>query len=434
MELRVECAESEELVMRIVSVHPRGFFFVLPLTLLLSSSAWAQEAAPPPPPPLPAEEAAPAPPAPAPAEPMPAPEPAPAPAEMEPAPMLEPAVPTEPMPAPEPEPAGPDLGPISVGAWGRADILFNNGEDLDDVASSGLFELHTSGKVHEMFSITANLVATYNPDIAGTAALLDGIAQFEPHEAFNIWLGRMLVPVDRSNFSGPWFMAPWLYPGFGFADGQVVVPREGPSGRNDGVTIWGSPAGGMFKYYAGVFDLYDVMQSPLYSARVSVSLLNPEPGFYNSSTYYGKDLLGIGVGIQAKEDGSVDPTGTAAPDDFIGFNADVLFEKDLAGSGVLDLEGAVYVFNGDNEPTDAGWFGLVSYLLPNDVGIGKLQPLVRVQQAFPAADGADTSTLFDFQLGYIINAYATRLALGYRLGTAGDVDTQTIFLGAQVQK
>jgi hypothetical protein len=123
-----------------------------------------------------------------------------------------------------------------------------------------------------------------------------------------------------------------------------------------------------------------------------------------------------------------------ASDDYTGFNADVLFEKDLGAAGVLDIEGAVYTFNGDYERTKAGWFGVASYLLPTVLAGGKLQPLVRVQQAIPKADAESTSTLIDAQLGFIVNAYATRFALGYRNGQAGDASTQTIYLGAQLQK
>ena len=55
-------------------------------------------------------------------------------------------------------------------------------------------------------------------------------------------------------------------------------------------------------------------------------------------------------------------------DDYTEFNADILFEKNFAGAGVLDLEAAFYKFNGDFEPTDAAWYGVASYLLPNDIG------------------------------------------------------------------
>lgn len=360
-------------------------------------------------------------------------------------PELAPPAPLAPEPAPEPAPEEEPPPPLNVSIWGRVDLQMSSasspppvqpsGDSLDDVFSTADFQIHTSGKVYGAVSFTANFVATYNPGVADPASLLDGIIQIEPSEHFNVWLGRMLVPVDRSNFSGYWFAAPWYYPGFGFADGQVTAPRQGPFGRNDGVTVWGQFGGGVFKYYAGAFDLYDPTTRPLYSGRLSLHLLNPEPGYYNSSTYYGKDLLAIGVGAQAKRDGSTTVVeGTTLTDDYTELNVDVLFEKNLGGAGVLDLEGAFYLFNGDYEPTDAGWYALASYLLPANIGPGKLQPLVRVQQAIPSLDEADTSTLIEAQLGYVVDSYATRFALGYRTGSAGDLEVQALYLGAQFLK
>ena len=33
-------------------------------------------------------------------------------------------------------------------------------------------------------------------------------------DEFHLWAGHLLVPVDRANASGPFFMIPWNYPGF----------------------------------------------------------------------------------------------------------------------------------------------------------------------------------------------------------------------------
>jgi hypothetical protein len=364
-------------------------------------------------------------------------------------PAAAPPAPLPPEPAAAPETPAPEeeKPPLNISLWGRVDAQLStgassppvqpSGDKLSDIYSTADIQIHTSGKVYGAVSFTANFVGTYNPDIQGSVGLLDGIIQIEPSDFFNIWMGRMLVPVDRSNFSGYWFAAPWYYPGFGFADGQVAAPQEGPFGRNDGVTLWGQLGGGVVKYYAGMFDLYNVETSPLFSGRVSLHLLDPEPGYYNSSTYYGKDILSIGAGVQSKKGGSAftDPvTGSTSTDDYTEFNVDVLFEKNLGGAGVLDLEGAFYKFNGDYQVTDAGWFGVASYLLPGEIGWGKLQPLVRVQQAIPAEDAADTSTLIDAQLGYIVNSYATRFALGYRTGSAGNAEVQAIYFGAQFLK
>jgi hypothetical protein len=249
----------------------------------------------------------------------------------------------------------------------------------------------------------------------------------------------MLVPSDRSNFSGPYFMGPWNYPG-AFGAG----PREGNFGRNDGATIWGQAEGGLFKYYAGVFNLFGDLRpdgaytAPLFSGRLNLSLLNPEPGFYNSSTYYGKDILAIGVGAQFQRDS--EPNG----DTYGLFNADLLFEKDLAGSGVRDLEGAFYKYTTASDPNDFSYFALASYVTPEIPDVGKFQPLVRIQQTktnapAPAIIGATapTGTAIDAQLGYVVDSYSTRLALGFQhssSGVTGAVAANQLFLGVQLQK
>ena len=61
---------------------------------------------------------------------------------------------------------------------------------------------------------TGGMPGSNGSGVAGvSASVLDLIAKFEPGAAFHLWAGRMLVPSDRSNFSGPWFMSPWKYPG-----------------------------------------------------------------------------------------------------------------------------------------------------------------------------------------------------------------------------
>ena len=127
---------------------------------------------------------------------------------------------------------------------------------------------------------------------------LDVIAKFEPLPEFNIYAGRMLVQADRFSPSGPWGIDEFFYPGFfmGVA-GPPALPKAGPVGRDVGTTVWGAPFGGHFKYYAGAYQLQDPALSPLYSGRLQLSLLNPEPAFFQRTTYYGtKDLISLGVG------------------------------------------------------------------------------------------------------------------------------------------
>jgi hypothetical protein len=376
-----------------------------------------------------------------------APEPLP---ESTPLPETQAPTPTQPIeedddaPAPPPPPPDevkedPTKKPVTVNAWGRVAFKlqsFDDPSELDRLSLDGEFELHTDGAITEHIGITANLAATFGPDpaamdggtIAGTASLMDLIGRFDIDDAFHVWVGRMLVPSDRANFSGVWFAAPWYYPGLNGSG-----PRQGPRGRNDGVGVWGQFAGGMLKYYVSAFDLYSATKQPLWSGRINVSLLSPEPGYYHSSTYYGsKDILAIAVGGQLQNDASVDPMGTEGPDDYMLFNADILFEKTLGGAGTIGVEGAFYKYEGDFEVLDYSYLALVSYLTPEKIGIGKLQPLVRFQEAKPQV--GDSTTSFEGQLGYVVADYSARFALGYRYTKTGDADTNALYLGAQMLK
>jgi hypothetical protein len=441
------------------------------LPSLYAGLASAQAAAPPPaapaPPPV---AAAPAPPPPAAPPPPVAAAPAP-PTEPAPAVVTPPASETPPAPpaVPPPDPMAEKYKHIDMGIWNRTSFALqsaSNPKKLNGIGMGGELEVHFSNQMRKSVAWTANLVASYGAgdggsfsngggSINGTASILDLIAQFEPDPAFNLWVGRMLVASDRSNFSGPYFMAPWIYPLLlgpqnfppaapGTAPNHVayavVGPKEGPFGRNDGATIWGQVNDGLFKYYAGVYNLHDAANKPLFSGRLALSLLSTEPGYYGSSTYYGKDVLAIGIGGQYQKNGdaSIKPATAGAATDYGMFLADLLFEKNLAASGVFDLEGAFYSYIGDGEPSKYSTMALVSYLTP-DVGIGKLQPLVRIQTAKQqsTADGGSGNnvSMIDAQVGLVVDSYATRLALGFtHASDGGDLSSNSVFAGVQLQK
>ena len=109
------------------------------------------------------------------------------------------------------------------------------------------------------------------------------------------------------------------------------------------------------------------------------------PGYFNRSSYYGKDILAIGLNAQLDGDGSIrsDPMTGAVLETgrYAGLGADLLFEKVLGAAGVLDLEGAAHLFSGEHEAFDWHAFALASYLVPVELGIGRLQPLVGGQRA-----------------------------------------------------
>lgn len=413
-----------------------------------------------------------APPAAAPSAPDAPPPPPPAVVAPPPPPMaMAPAPPVAPMmmPPPPPPPAPPAPNPFKINySFGvRAGLRLQDPDKpkemtevhLDNAYDSTV-EARFNGKVTEQFSWVANfngelVVGTDLEAAEGAVGVMDLIAQYQPIKQFNIWAGRLLVPSDRSNFTGPFFMSPWNYPGFYVAGRPPLGPKDNANGRDQGVTLWGNAFEDKFKYYGGVYgiDVSGPGTQPYVSGRISYSLQGSEPGYFGSSTYYGaKSVATIGLGAQYQKSGSIDTT-TATPKDTALFMADALVEE-ATDSGTFTVEGQFYNFNKGysfaqgyvtgasstligtdgviaRAPHDS-FYLLLSYLTP-DLGIGKLQPLVRLQQAIDPG-----WTVFDGALALVIKSYMARVVATYQhvdRGSSGGPEpvANSLQLGIQLQ-
>lgn len=262
----------------------------------------------------------------------------------------------------------------------------------------------------------------------GRIHVLDAVAQFEPTPLFNVWMGRFLPPSDRANLSGPYYQNAWNYPGT--VNGYPSIY----AGRADGAAIWGQINGGQMKYQAGVFtvDTQVPIGQAIYAARLVYNFLDPEPGYYNSSTNYGrKDVLALGGTLQYKK--TADPAGDKK---FVGFNFDLLFEKKLPTLDVLTLEGAYYNFDQGNALANQGWsaFGLASYLFGSKLGPGRVQPMVRYQHAVGALGGDPTRTI-DAGLNYVLDGHNARAGLALQTTNPPVGSSYTgVQLGIQIQE
>jgi hypothetical protein len=340
------------------------------------------------------------------------------------------------MPATRPD----KLPPIDVGAWvrvggriqGRADPSKLNDQQMDTVYG----ELHAGGKIHKNVGVTLNLNASA---LGGKAGIMDAIISFDFADPIHLWAGQLLVPVDRSNFSGPFFMIPWNYPGFLTVGPTTVVmaPIEGPAGRNTGAVVWGDFGEGAFKYFAGAFDGGDVNKDPLISGRLNLALIGKEPGLWGNSSYFGeKNVVAIGMGAQYMKNGSTAPAATPpavtpAPDDYSEVNADVLAEFKVGEGGWVTGEAAYYHFGGANAGIKDSMYILGAYATPT-VGFGNLQPMVRYQMG-----KGDNQTVWnlDAYIGYLIKGPALRATFGVQhvdldnnlVGNAVQIGAQAIF-------
>ncbi|HEX4447671.1 MAG TPA: hypothetical protein VH044_13070 [Polyangiaceae bacterium] len=393
-------------------------------------------------------------------------------------------VPATPLPLPPTTPAPPPAPvehPLSVGGAVRVGFILQDPSHPKSMSEvhfdpgnySNAAELRLHGDVTDYLSWTANFNTLFNGGTLATAyasgsdgannlalsgpanatfGIEDLIAQIKFADEFQIWAGRLLVPSDRANFSGPFFMSPWNYPGFYVAGAAPIGPMEGFNGRNQGVTLWGNAIDAKLKYYVGAYGL-DQGQSnreasgptanAFYSGRISYSLQGSEAGYFGSDTYYGdKNVVTLGLGGQFMKDGSVDVATGKPKDTTIGM-ADILAEENVTGAGTFSFEAQYYAFNGGYNfgngdglfsPRSA-FFALFSYLTPENVGVGKLQPLVRWQQTIDPA-----WTIVDGALAYVMKEYDARVVLtyehidlGHSAGAASGV-SNGLQLGIQLQK
>lgn len=354
----------------------------------------------------------------------------------------------------------------------------NSRSDDFDVYSARIF---TSASLNKYIKGTLNLDATAGAEssfgsarkgVGDKVQVFDAIAQFEFMPEFNIWAGRMLVPNDRGNMDGPFYLSSWLYP-------ALVARYPGQTnGRDTGVTAWGKLNDAHFTYAVGAFEGHNNFKGAssedsnlMYVTRLQFDLWdgNPIPGYYTASTLYGaKETLAIGLVANYQKDG----VGTSAnKGDYLGYNIDVLMEKDI-GVGVLTLEGAAYKFDTDgvsdvntklttstlSSPGSTANVGGVAegkaylasaaFLFPQKVGWGKFQPTVRYMK-FDAdsttGDGVNSVNIassdtkqYDLGVNYIIDGHNARLSAVYTktktdVAGAADTDLDKFILGVQLQ-
>ena len=324
--------------------------------------------------------------------------------------------------------------------------------------------IYLNGQVHENIKFEFNTESRHVPDANGTTTedffVLDAIAKFEFNDMFNVWVGRQLVPSDRAELDGPFYQNTFEFNKTPFFPNDQGSWTAGKYGRDDGINLWGAlTADKKLTYVVGVFNGMtgdsDQDDNLLYAGRVSYNFLNVEknPGYYTSSTYYGKagDILTVAFAAQWEEDA----VGTAAGNkgDFFGYSADLLGETTLGNGAVVTVEGQFKkfeltggdaTFDGANGPMFEGeaYTGTALYLMPGKVGMGQLQPYVR----YTANEGETTANRDEYEAGlnYIIDGHNARVSLMYQYGdiatkgrgyaadAAGD-DVHAIKIGFQMQ-
>ncbi len=307
--------------------------------------------------------------------------------------------------------------------------------------------------------ITDNITVEINTDVHerdifdDNIKVLDAFVEFKWNDYFHIRAGRHLPASDRYNLDGPYYNNSFNFP---------LISQRWPNvalGRVDGISYWGQYKGGKFKWQGSVSegreiseaanDDYDHLQ---FSGRLTYNFWEPESGYYNSSTYYGKkDVLAIGLVGWHQSDG----TGTAeSGHDFNGWNVDFRCEKNF-GWGTIDVEAAYFDYGmhggrdsellrattlaGPVSSDGTSWTAGFSYLYPEKIGWGQPQFVSRYQSFNPTGNQtAEMRVESKLELGlhYIIEGHNAKIALVYsneHIGGTTNEDRGAVLLGMQFQ-
>lgn len=322
---------------------------------------------------------------------------------------------------------------ISVGAGLRTSVTAAedaapSGKDYSKDFNIDNARLYVNGQVHEYVKFTFNTDLDANNNVE----FLDGIARFEFADTANVWMGRFLVPTDRANLDGPYYLGTYDFP---FVNAYPAIF----AGRDNGVAFWGQVGKGKFKYQVGAFEGRrggsNQGDNLLYSGRLVLNLWDPEPGYYNSSTYFGAaNILAFGASMTYQKDGAGTQTN---PGDFRGLTLDALMDRKLPGDGVVTLEGAYYDYDLDDVPDPSlvqgdGYLAYVAYMFPQAIGIGRFQPHVRYQKLNP--DFGTDHERTDLGVNYVISGHDALISGIYsRDKFAGEEGANIFKLGVQLQ-
>jgi hypothetical protein len=305
------------------------------------------------------------------------------------------------------------------------------GTDLDNFSLNHA-RLYFGGDITKYISVMFNTDYTSSTDDLN---ILDAVGQFHFSPKFNIWFGRFLPPSDRANLYGPFYAHEWDVYTDGIQDGYPFVYQ----GRDNGAMYWGDFKEGIakVKVAVGAFDgasTNDGSNKLIWAGRVQVDFWDPENGYYLNGTYYGdKNLLAIAGATE------VQAGDTASTVDF-------LMEKKVPGGGAFTIESEYSRYNrlgGYNASyaKSQGAYGLASFLIPKEVGMGKFELLgkyaiAQFTHGIGTATPAYRQNTAEVNFNYIIKQFDARVMSFYRDARFNDAITKNNWeagVGLQLQ-
>jgi hypothetical protein len=250
--------------------------------------------------------------------------------------------------------------------------------------------------------------------------LTDAIIDYRISPAFNVSVGRILVPFSFDNQTSAVSLLGIDYP----TRALVGLPTNssGAFWRDDGIEVRGLLGDGLIDYRVGYFrGDRDTTRNPdedgRFTGMVTINFGAAQGGwFFNGNSLGALDVLSIGVGYDSMgRSGSYsDGTVTRDYDDHEAYSVFAAMEKKLFG-GTVAAQAAYYDWEGVGNPGGAFYNGgntsalTVGYLMGN----GRWQPVVRWQNQDP--DDGDSLDTVGIGLSYYISGHRANIKAEYSM-------------------
>jgi hypothetical protein len=242
------------------------------------------------------------------------------------------------------------------------------------------------------------------------------------HDGLNLQLGRMYVPLTRNY--GTTSTKSMLTTDLPFLQGGIrgSIFYTNKVGRDDGVTVWGNPLGGRIQYRFMVSEGVEGPTNPddnlRFVGRVALNLMEPERAWFNQGTYLGeKRVLAFAFGADYQTELLL---GQSKRGDNRIWTLD-FFADQPVGRGALTAEASYSDIENSTQNNNLsdlsigadGSTGYIQggYLLPGQVGQGRLQPYLRYE-AVSVTGGASTR-FYGTGLHYYLRGHNAKVSFDY---------------------
>ena len=276
----------------------------------------------------------------------------------------------------------------SLQAWGQTRDFSS---PTDDGKSTDFFlrrnRLTFSGQFNDLVGFYANLDAPsdskYGQDDK-SIFFRDSYVTIDQSDGLRFMVGRFKNAFTRENLEA-------CFDPLTMDRAEVLAYTPWGGSRDTGAAVWGNFADGKFQYKFMVSDGREgdevVKDTPRFTGRVHLTLLDPEYEYGYRGTYLGtRNVFTIGASYDYQKDVAYgDYIGKTDPKNYKAWTADVFWEQPTA-SGTFTASAAVMRYDTGNvhwglapdpnlpSTTDLeGWYVKAGYLFPQKIGPGRLQ-------------------------------------------------------------